>query len=185
MRTWYRNLDYLSIFAYASWLAFGLAAIYITTHGPASQFLLESVQRNFYRQLAWSGISLFAFSVILMMPVWFFQKAAFPLYALSILLLIVILYVGAEVSGSRSWLRIGGINVQGAEVAKIGTILAVAQLLSNRRPDVKSMRYGLGSTALLALPALLIILQNEMGVALIYLALVPIMLFWRDRKSVV
>ena len=178
MRTWYRNLDYLSIFAYMGLVAIGLVAIYSTTHGPASEFLLESVQRNFYRQLAWGGISLIAFSVILMMPVRFFQKAAYPLYAVSIVLLIVIVFAGTEVSGSRSWLRIGGINIQGAEVAKIGTILAVAQLLSSRRPGVKSMRYGLGSTALLALPALIIILQNEMGVALIYLALVPIMLFW-------
>lgn len=178
MRTWYRNLDYLTIFAYLGLVGIGLVAIYSTTHGPAAEYLLESVQRNFYRQLTWVGISIVAFAVILMTPVRFFQKIAYPLYGLMILLLILIFFVGVEVSGSKTWLRVGGINIQGAEVAKIGTILAVAQLLSSRRPGIKSVRYGIGSVALLTLPAMIIIAQNEMGVALIYLALVPIMLFW-------
>ncbi|MFW5973068.1 MAG: rod shape-determining protein RodA [Bacteroidota bacterium] len=178
MRTWYRNLDYLSIFAYMALVGIGLIAIYSTTHGPAAEYLLGSVQRNFYRQMLWFGISVGAFAVILMMPVRFFQKVAYPLYGLVIALLILILFVGTEVSGSRSWLSVGGINIQGAEVAKIGAILAVAQLLSSRRPGVKSFRYGIGSVVLLTLPAVLIIMQNEMGVAIIYLMLVPVMLFW-------
>ena len=178
MRTWYRNLDYITIPAYLGLVAIGLVAIYSTTHGPAAEYLLESVQRNFYRQVTWFGISAVAFVVILMLPVRFFQQIAYPLYAAMILLLIVILFIGVEVSGSRTWLRLGGVNIQGAEVAKIGTILAVAQLLSSRRPGVKGVRYGIGSVALITLPAVLIIAQNEMGVALIYLSLVPIMLFW-------
>ena len=47
MRTWYRNLDYLTIFAWMVVVSIGLIAIYSTTNGPASQYLLESVQRNF------------------------------------------------------------------------------------------------------------------------------------------
>lgn len=178
MRTWYRNLDYISIFCYLALVSIGLLAIYSTTHGPASEYLLESVQRNFYRQLTWFGISILAFVVILMLPVRFFQKISYPVYVLMIGLLVAIVFVGTEVSGSRSWLSIGGLNLQGAEVAKIGAVLAVALLLSNRRPGVKGIRYGLGSVALLTIPAVIIVMQNEMGVAIIYLALVPIMLFW-------
>lgn len=178
MRTWYRNLDYVTIFAYFGLVGFGLIAIYSTTHGPAAEYMLESVQRNFYRQLSWFGISMVAFVVILMLPVRFFQKIAYPFYALMIALLVVIIFAGTEVSGSRSWLSVGPVNIQGAELAKIGIILAVAQLLSSRKPNVRNIRYGVGSVALLVIPAALIILQNETGVALLYLALVPIMLFW-------
>ena len=50
MRTWYRNLDYVSILLWVGLVCVGLVALYSSTHGQASEYLLDSVRQNFNRQ---------------------------------------------------------------------------------------------------------------------------------------
>lgn len=178
MRTWYRNLDYLSLFAWAVLVTIGLVAIYSTTHGPASVYLLESVQRNYERQLIWALISLGVIVVSLMLPVRFFQKAAIPVYLCTLALLVAALLFGREVNGAKSWLYFGGFGLQVSELAKVGAVLAVAHLIASKRPNTKNLRYAAGAVLLLAIPGGLIVLQNDTGTALVFFALVPLMLFW-------
>ena len=178
MRTWYRNLDYVSLFAWMALVGIGLVAIYSTTHGPASVYLLESVQRNYERQLVWAIISLGVILFSLMLPVRFFQKAAYPVYLVTLLLLVAALLFGREVNGAKSWLHIGGLGFQVSELAKVGAVLAVAQLIASKRPNTKNLRYAAGAVLLLAVPGVLIVLQNDTGTAIVFFALVPLMLFW-------
>lgn len=178
MRTWYRNLDYVTLLAWVGLVSIGLVAIYSTTHGPASEFLLESVRRNFERQLMWAGICVVGIAIALMMPVRFFQKAAYPTYIITLLLVIAAMLFGREVNGAKSWLYVGPIGFQSSELAKVGTLLAVAQLLSSRRPNSSNVKYGLAAVGLLLIPGILIVLQNDTGTALVFFALVPVMLFW-------
>ncbi|RMF64460.1 MAG: rod shape-determining protein RodA, partial [Bacteroidetes bacterium] len=159
-------------------VAVGLTAIYSTTHGPASEFLLASVRRNFERQFVWAGISFTGVLFALLLPVRFFQKAAYPIYVFTLLLLLAALAFGREINGAKSWLYIGPVGLQVSELAKVGTVLAVAQLLSSRRPHARNVRYALMAVALIVLPALLIVLQNDMGTALVFFGLVPVMLYW-------
>jgi rod shape determining protein RodA len=156
----------------------GLVAIYSTTHGPASEFLLETVQNNFSRQLMWVGICVAVGVVIVSLPVRFYQYGAYPIYGLLVVLLLAALFGGTEINGARSWLRVGPIQLQVSELAKVGTVLAVAQLLSARRRNAGSVRYALLSVILIVIPASIIVLQNDMGTALIFAGLVPVMLFW-------
>ncbi len=178
MRTWYRNLDYAALLLWMALVAVGLTAIYSTTHGPASEFLLASVRRNFERQFVWAGISFTGVLFALLLPVRFFQKAAYPIYVFTLLLLLAALAFGREINGAKSWLYIGPVGLQVSELAKVGTVLAVAQLLSSRRPHARNVRYALMAVALIVLPALLIVLQNDMGTALVFFGLVPVMLYW-------
>lgn len=178
MRTWYRNLDYVTLLTWMALVGVGLIAIYSTTHGPASEYLLDSVRRNFDRQLLWAGICTFGVVVALLMPVRFFQKSAYVIYVITLLLLVAALLVGREVNGAKSWLVIGAVQLQVSELAKVGAVLAVAQLLSSRRPNSSNVRYAMAAVGLIVLPAVLIVLQNDTGTALVFFALVPIMLFW-------
>src|SRR5690606_12651321 len=178
MRTWYRILDYLTIFAWIDVVAIGLIAIYSTTNGPASKYLRESLQRNFWRQLTCVLVSLGVVLFCLMLPVRFFQKAAYPADFTTLMLLMAALLFGREVNGAKSWLYVGGVGFQVSEFAKVGAVLAVAQLIASKRPNTKNVRYAAGVVALITLPAVLIVLQNDTGTALVFFALVPIMLFW-------
>lgn len=178
MRTWYHNLDYVTVLTWIVLVAVGLTAIYSTTHGPASEYLLESVRQNFERQLMWFVICAVGVGIALILPVRFYQKAAYPAYAFCIGLLVAALLFGREVNGAKAWLAIGPVQLQVSELAKVGTVLAVAQLLSSRRPGDSSVKYGLMAVGVLIIPAGLILLQNDAGTALVFFGLVPIMLFW-------
>jgi len=178
MRAWYKNLDFLSIAVWASLVLIGLAAIYSTTHAPASEFLLDTVRQNYSRQMMWFGGSGVGFLIALLLPVRFYQHAAFPIYILTVLLLIAALLFGREINGAKSWLTVGSLRFQVSELAKVGTVLGVAQLIGLRRPKTMGIQFALLLVGMISLPAILIVLQNDMGTALVFFGLVPIMLFW-------
>ena len=179
-RGWQVNLDIWTLLIWTALCAVGLIAIYSTTHGPAAAQMTESVGDNFYRQLTWIGICAVGIGIALLLPVRFYRHAAYPIYGVTILLLLASLFIGKEVNGARSWIVLGPLRLQVSEMAKVGTVLAVAQLLSERRTSTGpgGIGYALKAVALIVLPAILIILQNDMGTALVFFGLVPIMLFW-------
>ncbi len=177
-RTWYRNIDWTVVLAWAGLVAVGLTAIYSATHGPASEFLLTSVQKNFDRQFLWFGISALAFAAIMLVPARVWDRTAYPAYAVVIALLVATLLFGRVVNGARAWLYIGPFGLQTAELAKIGTLLAVAKFLASRQARTGRLRYALVAVGIVMLPVVIIVLQNETGTALIYLAMIPFVLFW-------
>ncbi len=178
MRTWYRTLDYLSIVAWAALVGIGLVAIYSTTHGPAAEFLLESVRGNYDRQMVWAGICLVGFCIALLIPVRVYQKSAPIVYLGAILLLLAALLFGREINGARSWIAFGPAQFQVSEFAKVGAVIGVAHLVGSRRPGTAGLRTALAIIGLLMLPAMLIVLQNDTGTALVFIGLIPVMLFW-------
>ncbi len=178
MKHWYRQIDYPIVLIWLTLVSIGLAAIYSTTHGPASEFLLISVQNNFTRQFMWLGVCLIVSALILTLPIRFYQYGAYPIYGLVVAMLVLALVSGHEVNGARSWLRVGPLQIQVSELAKVGTVLAVAQLLSVRRRNTNSVRYAVLAVLLILVPTIIIILQNDMGTALVFVGLIPVMLFW-------
>lgn len=177
MRRTFPLPDLPVVFAWVALVICGLVAIYSTTNGPISEFLYESQRQSFMRQTMWFIICLMGLGIALSLPVRFFQNASYIIYGITTLLLIAALVVGRNVNGAKSWIYIGPIGMQVSELAKVGTLLAVAQLLSARRA-YGNLQYALGAVALIVVPALLIVLQNDTGTALVFFALVPIMLFW-------
>ncbi len=97
------------------------------------------------------------------------------IYGLTVGLLAAVLVFGVESHGARSWFEIGGIRIQPAEFGKFATCLAIANVMS--RHGFKIMRFS--SLALigllLAIPAGLIVLQNDTGSALVYSSFILVM----------
>ena len=178
MRAWYRNLDPLVLIAWLGLVVLGLAAVYSATNGVAAEFSEFEPRENFDKQVMWLGISLVGILIALVLPIRFFQISAFPVYIVTVLLLVAALAFGREVNGAKSWLYFGSIGIQASELAKVGTILAVAQLVGIRRPKTMDIRFALMVVGLILLPAVLIVLQNDTGTALVFFGLIPIALFW-------
>jgi len=127
------EISWSVIFIWAFLAVIGLVAIYSATQGPVAAFLPPYIQQNFWRQTIWISLSLILLIVVQFTSPRTFQGAAYPFYIFCILLMIMTLFFGVEVSGSKSWLRIGPFNMQVGELMKLGTILAVANYLSNQR----------------------------------------------------
>lgn len=181
MRSWKQNLDLSTLFTWLALVATGLLALYSTTHGPAAEYLSQTVRDNFYRQLMWVGVSAIGIGVTLLLPVRVLRTLAYPIYGGTVVLLLLALIVGVEVHGTKAWLALGPFRLQVSELAKVGTVLAVAQLLSERHTHAtQNLSYALKAAGLIVAPALLIVLQNDLGTALVFFGLVPIMLFWSE-----
>lgn len=176
---WYRKFDWLLFSCWVLLTAIGLIAIYSATQGPVSNFLPSGIQDNFYKQLIWVSISFVVLIVVQFTAPRTFQQIAYALYAFCIILMIATLFFGTRVNGAKSWITIWGIGFQVSELAKISTILAVANFLTSRR-NISAERLGtaLIAVSIIILPAFLIMLQNDTGTALVLLSLIPIMLFW-------
>ena len=157
----------------------GLTAIYSATQGPVSEFLPTYIQANFYKQLGFMIIS-----VLLLVGIQFISPRtwldfSFLIYAVGLLLMVLTLIFGKEINGAKSWFSIGPFGIQSSELMKIATILAVANYLTSRRNiSAENIRSALIAVIIILIPTGLVIAQNDFGTAIIFLALIPVMLFW-------
>jgi len=157
----------------------GLIAIYSATLGPVSQFLPTYIQDNFSRQIMWISISLVGLISIQFISPRTFQGLSYIVYGLCLILAVITLFVGVEVSGSRSWLSIFGFRLQVSEFMKLATILAVASYLTHRRDmSVGNLKTALTTVLMIIVPVIVILLQNDTGTAIILVTLIPVVLFW-------
>ncbi len=139
----------------------------------------------YIKQLYWLAVGLGVLCLTLVVDYRHLEKLSYPLYIISILLLVGVMFGGKLVYGSRRWLALGPISFQPSELAKIAIILVLATYF-HRRPMMEAMRLkDLIVPALLVLiPAALIIKQPDLGSGmLVVLVAASIILFvgvnWR------
>jgi rod shape determining protein RodA len=174
-----REFSWSLVILWASLIIVGLVAIYSATQGPVAEFLPSYVQVNFYKQLISFGIAILILIGLQFINPRTFQEGSYVFYGIGILLMILTLFVGKEVSGSQSWLVLGPFNLQVSELMKIATILAVANYLTSRRDiSAENLKTALITVLLILIPTILVILQNDTGTAIIFLAMIPVILFW-------
>jgi rod shape determining protein RodA len=175
----WRSLDWWLIACWVALFTIGLFSIYSATLGPVSQFLPENIRDNFWKQLAFVGVSIIMVLVIQFTAPRTFQQGAYFFYAFTLMLLGFTLVFGTEVNGAKSWLRLGGFNFQVSELGKIGAILAVSNYLtSSRSISAERFKDALIAVIIIMIPAVMILLQNDTGTSLVLIALIPIILFW-------
>jgi len=93
------------------------------------------------------------------------------LYSVSLFLLLAVLVIGRTLGGARGWFNLGFFNLQPLEFTKIVLILVLAKYLSSRHLELWQFKYLFVSGLYAALPALLVILQPDMGGAIILISL--------------
>ena len=98
--------------------------------------------RYLQKQAACAVIGLGAMIALSRLPPGFWQKAAWPLYGVSIVLLLSVLLFGQSVNGARRWINIAGLQFQPSEIAKFTMILVFARLATQYGRDARKFRYG-------------------------------------------
>lgn len=167
------NVDWILISLYAALVILGWLNIYASVYNDEHQAITD-ISQKYGKQMIWVVTSVVLAFVILMVDGSFFSTFAYPIYGIALISLVAVLFLGTEVSGSKSWFRIGEFGVQPAEFSKFATNLALAKYLSNieAKVKVKAWRTRAISFAFFLLPALLILLENETGVALVLVAFI-------------
>lgn len=169
------NLDWGIILIYLALVFFGWINIYSALYDPENPAILNFSQ-NYGKQLIWIGASLLVGFGILILDAWVFSTMAYGFYAAGIALLIITLIAGQEVAGSKSWLNIGGFGLQASEFAKFTTALALVKYLNRYEVSLTSFKHGSIAMLIFALPMGLILLQNDMGTALVYAGFLLVLL---------
>ncbi|CAN5200437.1 rod shape-determining protein RodA [soil metagenome] len=98
-------------------------------------------------------------------------------YLLSVVGLFLVLVMGSVVNGSRSWIMVAGLSIQPAEFAKLAVVIGMALLVAERvEGSIRTREVGglyvLGMLAIAAVPAVLILLQPDLGTMLVLAATV-------------
>ena len=130
------------------------------------------------RQAIWIAVGLCAMAAAILFDYRMLLKFSFAIYCACLLPLVYLLAFGARIANVRSWIRFGQFQFQPAELAKIATALLVAYLFENE-DDARlhlSTVFKLG--AIVGLPVLLVFLQPDMGLALTFLPLIFVGLFF-------
>jgi cell division protein FtsW len=120
----------------------------------------------FGKQVLWTLVGLVAFYLALRMPISFMRRIAFPGFALTIVMLVLVLVpgIGTMSNGSRGWFVVAGLSMQPSELAKIAFAIWGAHILATRRLEQATLREMLVPLVPAAVVALtLIVIQPDLG----------------------
>lgn len=173
-KTLFNRIDTPLLLMYLALVTVGILAIFSVEHRTTDTSLIM-MNKSYMKQIIWLGYSLFIGFIIILTDSKFFSSFAFLLYTVCIIILIVTIFAGVDVKGSRSWLGIGGFRFQPGEVAKIFTALALAKFFSLNETNFKKLRDRLIAAAIALAPAVFILLQKETGLALVYMCFFLVM----------
>ena len=153
----------------------GVAMIYSATGGEWSL----GAKQHFTRLLA--GMVLMIIIALTDIRVWF--SIAYPVYILTLGLLIGVEFYGVSVNGSQRWLDLGIARIQPSELMKLATVFALARFYH----DLPSWRVSkpagvLGGLFIILLPVVLIIKQPDLGTSLLILATGVVVIFLAGLK---
>ena len=134
----------------------------------------------FARQVLWTVVGLVAFYVAVRLPVSFMRRTAFPAFAVTIVLIALVLVpgIGHESNGSRGWFVVAGLSMQPSELTKIAFAIWGAHLLASRRLEratLKELLVPLVPGAVVALA--LIVAQPDLGQT-VSLSIILLALLW-------
>ncbi|MCW8898802.1 MAG: rod shape-determining protein RodA [Flavobacteriales bacterium] len=170
----FTNLDWVTILTYLVLVIIGWLSIYAAVYNEEHSKIFDLSQR-YGNQLLWIGFSLLVALIILMIEGSFFTSFAYPIYGFVILMLIGVLLFGTEIKGAKSWFRIGSFAIQPAEFGKFATALALAKFLSVLGINMKDLKTKVTAIAIVILPAMLILLQNDTGSMLVYFSFIIVL----------
>jgi len=177
-----RQLDKALVVSVGLLALYGLATLYSAGQTDVPTF----VATIWKRQLIWLGLG-FAVAVLTFRTSPRMLEWATPfVYAIAVFLLVLTLFIGTgagTAAGSKSWLAIGGHRFgQPAELAKLAVILMLARWLATLREPPATLRDLIVPGLIAGLPCVLVLKQPDLGSAIIFIAILFVMLFWAGTK---
>lgn len=137
------SVDYPFLFLILLLLSVGLIMLYSASYAQSEYDTSYEISTKYLqKQGVCAIIGLAAMYFFSRIPAKFWFQMAWPLYGLSILLLLSVLFIGEEVNGARRWINLAGIQFQPSEVAKFTMILLFARLTQRFGQEAKEFRFG-------------------------------------------
>jgi len=175
------TFDYI---LFISWLVLGLIgliAIYSATQGE--MHIDTHLAGNFSRQVIHLLLGLAIILLMLFTTPQTYLNFTWILYGLTLIIAILTIFFGVEISGERNWLNIFGFRLQISEFMKTAVVLAIAAYLNtNRKAHAGELSTIAIIVTILMLPVAFITVMGDTGTSLVYVFLIPFMLFWAGLR---
>lgn len=167
MRSEKKRFDITAILLFLAIVVFGwfniYAAVYDETHTAVFDF---SCQHG--KQLIWMALAFFMALMVSVVEPQVFSNGAYVIYAVTLVLLVVVLLIGQTTNGGQSWINFGAFKFQPSEFAKLGTALAISKYMSAIDLDFRKLDVKIKAFIVILVPAALILLQHDTGSALVF-----------------
>lgn len=169
--------DYTLLFIVLFLLAFGLVMLYSTSAYDANLTYNDSTYL-FRKQIFSTLAGLVVLFIVSHLPYHLWERFAVIGYGVSVALVLLIIPFGIEANGAKRWLRVFGISLQPAEVAKLAMILFMAYLICKMGRNIRTMKgflVVLGAAA--PISGLIYVITQNLSSAIIIMGIAVVMLF--------
>ena len=169
--------DYTLLFIVLFLLAFGLVMLYSTSAYDANLTYNDSTYL-FRKQIFSTLAGLVVLFIVSHLPYHLWERFAVIGYGVSVALVLLIIPFGIEANGAKRWLRVFGISLQPAEVAKLAMILFLAYLICKMGRNIRTMKgflVVLGAAA--PISGLIYVITRNLSSAIIIMGIAVVMLF--------
>jgi rod shape determining protein RodA len=170
----FKHVDFTLIFLVIGLCILGLLVVYSTTH---QENINEGVMQTTRRQLIYILTGLFFCFLVTVIDYHDIAKIAVPLFFLSLIMLLYVIFFGKNIGGSRRWIQLAGYEFQPAEFAKITLIIFLADFLNKQKGKIPNFLYFSLPFLFTGILMLLICKQPDLGTAIVFFAIALIMIF--------
>jgi rod shape determining protein RodA len=176
-----KGFDVRLICYYLALVVIGWITIYSTCYIPDGSTPIFDFGQPYSRQMLWIGAALLIAVVVLLIDSGIIQHYAYFFYLCCLLLMILVLFVGKEINGAKSWIKIGSFSLQPTEFMKVATALAMAKFMQEGKTANERRYIWIVQFALILVPVIVVMLQHDAGSALVFASF--IILFYREGLS--
>ncbi|MCL2290747.1 MAG: rod shape-determining protein RodA [Bacteroidetes bacterium] len=161
------EFDIRLILYYLALISIGWITIFSTSYNPAAEDFF-SLGNAYTRQLIFIGSSFVIAILILLLKGQYYSFLAYPIYLFCLLVMILVLFIGTEISGAHAWIKIGSFSIQPTEFCKFATALALAKFFTEGKTLQEKKNTWLVAFVIVLFPVLIIMLQKDTGSALVF-----------------
>ncbi|WP_442603877.1 putative lipid II flippase FtsW [Paenibacillus sp. KN14-4R] len=174
--------DFLFLFLTFVLVCFGLVMVF------SSSSIITTMKFNdpwMYtkKQFLFAILGIVAMLICMNIPLDKLKKLVLPVFVLILGMLLVVPFIAKDVNGAKSWINIGGFNLQPTEFAKLGIILYLAMLISNKDEQFRTFKKGLmPALIVVAIVSALIMMQPDLGSCMILILCAGTVIFAGGAK---
>ncbi len=165
----FKNIDKITVLLFFFLVIIGWVNVYAAEINENHRSIFDFSQ-SYGKQFVWIITAILLITIIFTIDMKFFPAFAYIIFGGVMLLLVGVLLFGTTVNASKSWFHIGPVAIQPAEFAKYATALALARVIYDNKSKSRTFKDLLKPLMIIAIPTLLIFLQNDTGTTLVFAA---------------
>ena len=158
-------------------ITIGLLTVYSATSIPGAH------QGLWVKQLIWFGVAVAVAWGVAAIHYRFYDSISWPMYGVSLVMLVAVFVIGVERLGAKRWIEIGPLQFQPSEIAKIATTFVLARYFDHSRLDLRKIRWWLPPMFIAMVPFVLVAKEPDLGTASSFPAMLIAMYFWAGMPT--